>query len=85
MLLEGHINSWHHLLDNALLHIYRLEQTREPGAKDVVHMVGIVKVDKRGICALGFKVTKEHSGDRSHSLTVPTLVTAQRKAMQDME
>ena len=85
VLLESRIDRWHQLLRNTFLHVYRFEQTREPRAKDVVHVVGVMEVNERGVCALGCKVTKKHGRDGSHALTVSALIAMQREAMQDME
>jgi len=81
VLLESRINRWHHLLGDTFLHVYRFEQTRESRAKDIVHVVGVMELNEQRVCALGRKVTKEHGGDGSHALTVPTLTTTQREAM----
>jgi hypothetical protein len=85
VLFESRIDPRHQLLHNTFLHVYRFEQTRESRAKDVMHVVGVMEVNKRRICALGRKVIKEHGGDGSHSLTVSAFMAAQREAMQDVE
>jgi hypothetical protein len=85
VLFESRIDPWHQLLHNTFLHVYRFEQTREPRAKDVMQVVGVMEVNKRRICALGRKVTEEHGGDGSHPLTVSAFMATQREAMQDVE
>jgi hypothetical protein len=50
-----------------------------------MHVVGVMEVNERCVCALRCKVTKEHGGDGSHALTVSALIAIQREAMQDVE
>ena len=46
VLLERRIDLWHHFLGDTFLHVYRFKQTREPRAKDVMHMVCVMEMDE---------------------------------------
>jgi hypothetical protein len=48
-------------------------------------VVGIMKMNEGCVCTLRRQIAEEHGGNGSHALTVPTLTTAQREAMQDVE
>jgi hypothetical protein len=85
MFLERYIHVWHHLLRDSFLHIDRLEETWETRAKDGVHGVGVMQPDKRRVDALWLKIAQKGGGYWAHSLDIPTVCTAEGKAVENLE
>ncbi len=79
MFLECPINIGHHLLDNAFLDVYGLQEPWESRIEDSVHIVCIVELHKGGIHMLGLKVAEERGSNGPHALDVTTCLTSQRK------
>lgn len=85
MCLESSIDIRHHLLHEAFLHEYRLEEARKPRAEDGVHAVLIVELHEGSICAFRLKIAQKHRCNGTHALTIPAFRTAQGEAVEDME
>lgn len=70
---ERSVDAGKHALQYALLDVDRLEQAREPGEEDIVHLVFVVEVHETRIHLLRLVVREERRGERTHPLAVPAI------------